>query len=153
QTVIYRLLTMGKDSPRDMNKLRVEALRRVMGALTQAEFAERHDLNASYISQILSGHRSFGESAASNMEKRIGLTAGTLSRPPLGGPEDLSDKNHWATNLLAVDFSRKRAREAEIDTCHSDVRAARGAGEVRPSAYPETVRHVDVSFKYLRTQG
>lgn len=85
----------------DMNKLRVEALRRVMGALTQAEFAERHDLNASYISQILSGHRSFGERAASNMEKKIGLTAGTLSRPPLGDAEDPADKNNKESSVIA----------------------------------------------------
>lgn len=89
----------------DMNKLRVEALRRVMGALTQAEFAERHDLNASYISQILSGHRSFGERAASNMEKKIGLTAGTLSRPPLGDAEDPADKSSDESIVIAADLA------------------------------------------------
>lgn len=68
----------------DMNQLRVEALKRLMGDLTQAEFADRHDINASYLSQIMSGHRSFGERAASNMERKIGLQPGTLSRPALG---------------------------------------------------------------------
>ncbi|WP_430318302.1 LexA family transcriptional regulator [Pseudomonas nitroreducens] len=65
----------------DMNQLRIEALKRLMGGLTQAEFANRHDLNASYISQLLSGTRNFGERAARNMEEKIGLPAGTLSRP------------------------------------------------------------------------
>lgn len=137
----------------DMNKLRVEALRRVMGGLTQAEFAERHDLNASYISQILSGHRSFGERAASNMEKKIGLTAGTLSRPPLGDAEGPADKNNKESNVIAADFSPRRAREGEIDIPHYDVRAAMGAGQVLPSDYIETIRHVTVSIEYLRTQG
>lgn len=62
--------------------MRLNALRRVMGSLNQAEFAAAHDLNASYLSQLLSGHRSFGERAATNMEKKIGLKPGTLSRPP-----------------------------------------------------------------------
>lgn len=64
-----------------MNQLRIEALKRLMGGLTQAEFANRHDLNASYISQLLSGTRNFGERAARNMEEKIGLPAGALSRP------------------------------------------------------------------------
>lgn len=66
-----------------MNQLRVEALIQVMAGYSQADFAEMYDLNPSYLSQILSGHRSFGERAASNMEKKIGLEPGTLSRPPL----------------------------------------------------------------------
>ncbi|WP_244165671.1 LexA family transcriptional regulator [Metapseudomonas otitidis] len=66
-----------------MNQLRVDALIQVMAGHSQADFAEMYDLNPSYLSQILSGHRSFGERAASNMEKKIGLEPGTLSRPPL----------------------------------------------------------------------
>ncbi len=64
-----------------MNQLRVQALRSVMGDLSQRDFAEKHDLNASYISQILTGHRAFGERSARNMEEKIGLPFGTLSRP------------------------------------------------------------------------
>jgi phage repressor protein C with HTH and peptisase S24 domain len=69
-----------------MNQLRVEALLRIMSGHSQADFAEKHDLNPSYLSQILSGHRSFGERAAINMERKIGLEPGTLSRPPLDAP-------------------------------------------------------------------
>lgn len=65
----------------DINQLRVEALKRLMGNLSQADFANRYDLNASYISQLLSGTRNFGERAARNMEEKIGLPDGTLSRP------------------------------------------------------------------------
>ena len=74
-----------------MNQLRLEALSRVMAGLSQAEFAEKHDLNPSYLSQILSGHRSFGERAASNMEKKIGLAPGTLSRPALTSQDALHE--------------------------------------------------------------
>lgn len=83
----------------DINELRVSALRRLMGGLSQAEFAEKYDLNASYISQILSGHRSFGERAATNMEKKIGLPVGTLSRPPVVEEHGVGEGSvhYWAT--------------------------------------------------------
>lgn len=57
------------------------------------------------------------------------------------------------SNVIAADFSPKRAREGEIDIPHYDVRAAMGAGQVLPSDYIETIRHVTVSIEYLRTQG
>ncbi|WP_158611223.1 MULTISPECIES: LexA family protein [Pseudomonas] len=69
----------------DTNQLRVEALRRLMGDLSQIDFAEKYDLNASYISQLLTGARSFGERAARNMERKIGLVDGVLSRPAMPG--------------------------------------------------------------------
>lgn len=61
------------------HKARVEALRNLVREHgSQAQFARRYGLDASYISQILSGHRSFGEKSARNMEDKIGLPAGTL---------------------------------------------------------------------------
>lgn len=66
-------------------KARVEALRiLVQEHGTQAQFARRYGLDASYISQILSGHRSFGEKSARNMETKIGLPPGTLDGMNLG---------------------------------------------------------------------
>lgn len=65
----------------DIKTLRVEALRRVIGSLTQKEFAEHHDLDASYLSQILNGHRGLGEKAALSLEQKIGLQPGTLVNP------------------------------------------------------------------------
>ncbi|AZF48587.1 Transposase [Pseudomonas sp. R2-7-07] len=43
--------------------------------------ADQHDLDASYLSQILNGHRSLGEKAALNLEQKIGLTPGVLVNP------------------------------------------------------------------------
>ena len=65
----------------DMKTLRVEALRRVIGQLSQKEFADQHDLDASYLSQILNGHRGLGEKAALNLEQKIGLAPGVLVNP------------------------------------------------------------------------
>ncbi|POA30942.1 MULTISPECIES: hypothetical protein [unclassified Pseudomonas] len=65
----------------DMKTLRVEALRRVIGSLSQKDFADQHDLDASYLSQILNGYRGLGEKAALNLEQKIGLAPGVLVNP------------------------------------------------------------------------
>lgn len=80
----------------DMKTLRVEALRRVIGPLSQKEFADQHDLDASYLSQILNGHRGLGEKAALNLEKKIGLAPGVLVNP--GG---------YGSNVIEGEFTRQ----------------------------------------------
>jgi len=131
----------------DMNKLRTEALKRVMGDLNQADFADLYDLNASYISQILSGHRSFGERAASNMEKKIGLDSGALSRPILTGTDG------GGGGVVVANLSRIKARKGDIDIPQYDVRASMGAGQVLPSDYIDTIRRITVSSEFLLEQG
>ncbi|WP_434575013.1 hypothetical protein J3P88_10205 [Pseudomonas sp. Z3-6] len=80
----------------DMKTLRVEALRRVIGQISQKEFADQHDLDASYLSQILNGHRGLGEKAALNLEKKIGLAPGVLVNP--GG---------YGSNVIEGEFTRQ----------------------------------------------
>lgn len=65
----------------DIKQLRVEALRRLMGGLGNKEFAEKYDIDASYISQLLNNHRPMGEKAAQNLEKKLGITPGSLVTP------------------------------------------------------------------------
>ncbi|WP_296029532.1 LexA family transcriptional regulator [uncultured Alcanivorax sp.] len=61
------------------HKARVEALRTlVLEYGSQAKFARKFGLDASYISQILSGHRAFGEKSARNMEQKLGIPLGAL---------------------------------------------------------------------------
>lgn len=45
------------------------------GHKTVASLADTYDVNASHISQILGGHRAFGETAARNLEQSFGLPA------------------------------------------------------------------------------
>ncbi|MBT2339505.1 MULTISPECIES: hypothetical protein [Pseudomonas] len=82
----------------DMKTLRVEALRRVIGPLSQKDFADQHDLDASYLSQILNGHRGLGEKAALNLEKKIGLAPGVLVNP--GG---------YGSNVIEGEFTRQES--------------------------------------------
>ncbi|PRB80512.1 XRE family transcriptional regulator [Pseudomonas sp. MYb185] len=57
------------------------------------------------------------------------------------------------SNVIAANFSKARARPGEIDIPHYDVRAAMGTGQVLPSDYIETIRHVTISLDFMRSQG
>jgi len=86
----------------DINKLRVEALRAIMAGASQKEFADRHNLDASYLSQILNGHRGLGDKAAKNLEEKIGLPSGSLITPSL----PINDKNGAPRISTAADAAR-----------------------------------------------
>lgn len=68
----------------DINQIRVKALKAVMAGASQKDFANQHGLDASYLSQILNGHRNLGEKAAANLEEKIGLPSGSLVSPGAG---------------------------------------------------------------------
>lgn len=124
------------------NDLRIQALQELIGELTLAEFAERYGLNASYLSQLINGRRSFGERSAKRMEEKISLPAGTLVSPA-GALDDTAGQ----TRFLMP------ARPGELDIPQYDVRAAMGDGQVLPSDYIETVRHITVQKEFLVQQG
>jgi transcriptional regulator with XRE-family HTH domain len=85
----------------DTNKLRVDALKAVMAGASQKDFANQHGLDASYLSQILNGHRNLGEKAAMTLEQKIGLTAGTLVAPSRGtGLIDAQPEPKTASDLV-----------------------------------------------------
>lgn len=65
----------------DINQLRIEALKLLIGTRKTKDFADQYDLDASYLSQMLNGHRPMGEKAARNLEAKVGLPAGYLTAP------------------------------------------------------------------------
>lgn len=65
----------------ETNELRIEALRQLIGGMKTKTFADKYDLDPSYLSQMLNGHRPMGEKAARNLEIKIGLPDGTLVSP------------------------------------------------------------------------
>lgn len=69
--------------------------------------------------------------------------------PQYPGASEIQGKE---SNVINADFSKK-SRDGEIVIPHHDVRAAMGEGQILPSDYIETIRHVTVSLDYLRTQG
>lgn len=75
------MLIEGDHLSMDINHPRIEALRRLIAGMKTKDFADQYDLDASYLSQMLNGHRPMGEKAARNLEQKIGLPAGTLVVP------------------------------------------------------------------------
>lgn len=65
----------------DIYEARIAALKALIGTSSLKNFAERGDVDASHISQLINGHRRMGERAAGNLEKKLGLPEGTLRSP------------------------------------------------------------------------
>ncbi|WP_338806874.1 S24 family peptidase [Pseudomonas chlororaphis] len=74
----------------NISQLRIDALRKLIGDLKTKEFADRYNLDASYISQLLNGHRPLGDKAAKNLEEKIGLPGGTLLMPAHSAQDGLA---------------------------------------------------------------
>ncbi len=83
----------------NIQKVRTDNLRHYIEAsqMKVADFARKHDIEPSYISQLLNGHRGFGEKAARNMEAKTGMPAMSLDREdelsgeppaPIANPDD-----------------------------------------------------------------
>lgn len=78
--------------PRDIRRLALKLL--IEQAGSTAEFARRHDLDATYLSQLVNGHRNMGERSARNIEAKAGLPAYWLDQLQNAG---LTDENGNAT--------------------------------------------------------
>ncbi|MCO7634103.1 XRE family transcriptional regulator [Pseudomonas guariconensis] len=92
----------------DINKLRVAALKAVMAGASQKEFADQYGLDASYLSQILNGHRNLGEKAALRLEEKIGLDSGTLVSPAAAtDPDTVVPQEQPAASASAADLVKQ----------------------------------------------
>ncbi|MDE4537694.1 peptidase [Pseudomonas sp. ITEM 17296] len=131
----------------DINERRIASLRKIMGTMSQKEFAEAHDLDASYLSQLLNGHRKLGEKAALNLELKIGLTAGMLTSPPSESPTHKAPDN-------VVHLSARAAKDKNfILIPHLDIAASMGHGKAAPYMHIEVIRDMTVHLDWLRMQG
>lgn len=119
----------------------------------QSRMAERLDKPQNFISRCLAdparaGSKTIGEDFAREIEEAFSLDRYALDSPLSDDANTVSPEN----NVVAADFSKK-PREGEIDIPHYDVQAAMGHGQVLPSDYIETIRHVTVSLEFLRAQS
>lgn len=131
----------------DINERRIASLRKIMGTMSQKEFAEAHDLDASYLSQLLNGHRKLGEKAALNLELKIGLTAGMLTSPPSESPTHKAPDN-------VVHLSARASKDKNfILIPHLDIAASMGHGKAAPYMHIEVIRDMTVHLDWLRMQG
>lgn len=167
----------------DINQTRVKALKAVMAGASQKDFANQHGLDASYLSQILNGHRNLGEKAAANLEDKIGLPKGSLVSPPAPEEQAPITPAASATEQLKLalakvkglsDEARNRLLAVADEPQKSNVLAgdfsrpgqvgdevwiahydvrAAMGGGQVPHDYPEMLQDVRVSPKHLREMG
>ncbi|MBF8650738.1 LexA family transcriptional regulator [Pseudomonas fulva] len=131
----------------DINERRIASLRTIMGKLSQKEFAEAHDLDASYLSQLLNGHRKLGEKAARNLEVKIGLAAGMLTSPPAEEPS-----NAAPTNVVRLPTRATKDKNFVLIP-YLDIAGSMGHGKVAPEMHIEVIRDMTVHLDWLRMQG
>lgn len=132
----------------DIYEQRLRALRHAMAGLTQKDFANQFGLDASYLSQLLNGHRKLGEKAAATLEGKIDLPAGTLVAPEAN---DLLEGSAPKT-VAAVDTKRVMETLGFITIPHLNVAASMGYGLV-PENQVEVIREMTVHLDWLKTQG
>ncbi|OSR43158.1 helix-turn-helix domain-containing protein [Pseudomonas syringae] len=135
----------------DIYKQRIRALRAAMAGLSQKDFANQHGLDASYLSQLLNGHRKLGEKAAATLEEKINLQPGSLVNPePLSG----SDTDQLIVHAVAPVDSRTVMQSLGFITIpHLDVAASMGSGNVPPDSQIEVIKDITVHLDWLKTQG
>lgn len=131
----------------DIKQLRIKALRHSMGAMSQKDFANQHGLDASYLSQLLNGHRNLGERAAASLEAKIGLPPGSLVAP---SPDSGGENEHEPLPQL----HKKQLMETLgfITIPHLNVAASMGHGSI-PEHQVEVIRDITVHYDWLKTQG
>jgi len=118
-----------------------------MGDVSQKDFSDLHGLDASYLSQLLNGHRKLGEKAAANLEAKIGLPPSTLVSPA-------HDAVAETLTAHAVPIPKKRVMAALgfVTIPHLNVAASMGSGYT-PAHQVEVIRDLTVHSDWLKTQG
>jgi len=133
----------------EMKERRKRTLARLIGDMRTKDFAEQYDLDASYLSQILNGHRGMGEKAARTMEMKIGLPEGTFLHPSMEDVEgEPAVRQGQESNVIAADFSSKKV--GMVDIPRLNVAGSMGNGLTRPEDYEDVIDRMRVSTGWLR---
>jgi phage repressor protein C with HTH and peptisase S24 domain len=138
----------------DIKQLRVRALRRLIGQDPLKEFAEKHDLDASYLSQILNGHRGMGEKAAAKMAAKIGVAESILVRPVSASEEESGDAGNLArpasggevkTSAAGLVLDMLKGKNLRPDQLSRIEQAVSDTIEDKPAAHADNVITADFS--------
>lgn len=135
----------------DIYKQRISALRAAMAGLSQKDFANQHGLDASYLSQLLNGHRKLGEKAAATLEEKINLHPGSLVNPQVMSDSELTEAVMLETP--PIDSRTLMQSLGFITIPHLNVAASMGSGNVPPESHIEVIRDITVHLDWLKTQG
>ncbi|RMO70611.1 helix-turn-helix domain-containing protein [Pseudomonas syringae group genomosp. 3] len=135
----------------DIYKQRISALRAAMAGLSQKDFANQHGLDASYLSQLLNGHRKLGEKAAATLEEKISLHPGSLVNPQVMSDSELTEA--VMLDPPPIDSRTLMQSLGFITIPHLNVAASMGSGNVPPESHIEVIRDITVHLDWLKTQG
>lgn len=135
----------------DIYEQRLKALRHAMAGITQKDFANQFGLDASYLSQLLNGHRKLGEKAAATLEGKIDLPQGTLVTPDPAHATDLVEGKRLKA-AAPIDTKKVMESLGFITIPHLNVAASMGHGRV-PEHQVEVIREMTVHLDWLKTQG
>ena len=134
----------------DIYEQRIRALRHAMAGLTQKDFANQHGLDASYLSQLLTGHRKLGEKAAASLEAKIQLSPGTLVAP---AQPDGNEAGANSSQPALPDKKKVMESLGFVTIPHLNVAASMGSGNVPPDHQVEVIREITVHLDWIKTQG
>jgi len=96
----------------DIREIRRENLRRLVEKFgTKAKFGRHYDVDATYLSQILNGHRNLGEKAARKLEKSLNLNEFELDKLE-GDDADISATTFGIPDVSGVRVPLLSAAEA-----------------------------------------
>ncbi|MGS0736142.1 XRE family transcriptional regulator [Pseudomonas sp. GG8] len=136
----------------DIYEHRIKALRQAMAGLSQKDFANQFGLDASYLSQLLNGHRKLGEKAAATLEAKIDLAPGTLVTPEDSASSDQTGKRP-IDNVVPIGTRKVMESLGFITIPHLNVTGSMGSGRVPPDHQVEVIRDITVHLDWLKTQG
>lgn len=116
------LLSTTENLQMDKNKRRVDLLRTLVSQDGgPAEFSRKRSridadkpIDPTYVSQILNGHRSFGEKAAENMCRRAGLPIGYFDQDSIDKKTVIPNKNNNLEHTTKQILSSEAQEAAEI---------------------------------------
>lgn len=97
---------------------RLIILSKIIAGRSQKQFAKDTGLNESYLSQLITGRKTFGEIAAKNMEERLGLIPGVLQHPSDLNLRESASANSFYPALFSLSESGHRPDGAKtpLDT-------------------------------------
>jgi phage repressor protein C with HTH and peptisase S24 domain len=109
---------------------------------TVAKFARRWDLDVTYLRQLLSGHRTFGEKAAKKIEDRLQLKAGFFG-------ESLQDESSQLASIKSQ--FQKGSKDTELEIVQYNVGGSMGNGRlILEEGQPGVIKSWTVDHEWLR---
>lgn len=118
-------------------------------AKNDTDFCVQHDLNQSYVSQVLNAKRTIGERSAKNIEEKLNLPAGTLDQAT-GLPSEQPKNEVRIANVTFGNSGLPNPTSVKIPV-YREVKAACGNGN--EICLEDVSEYLDIDPKLLKLLG